>query len=176
VPNGDLRIRTDAGVIPARLVNGSPEIDLEPVVEVTPQLGSIPRRSDESALGFARVGVPHVAIVMDSIDVAPIVERGSEIRRHPSLTDGANVNFLASSEGKWIVRTYERGVEGETLACGTGAVASAILLIAWGLAESPVILRTRSGRDLVVTIRHDGTRWIPSLRGDAELVFTGSLA
>jgi diaminopimelate epimerase len=113
---------------------------------------------------------------MDSIDAAPIVERGSEIRRHPALTDGANVNFLASSEGKWIVRTYERGVEGETLACGTGAVASAILLIAWGLAESPVILRTRSGRDLVVTIRHDGTRWIPSLRGDAELVFTGSLA
>jgi diaminopimelate epimerase len=176
IPKSDLRIQTDAGVIPARLVDGKPEIDLEPVVEVRPELGSIPRRSPETRLGFARAGVPHVVIVMDSIDSAPITERGSEIRRHPSLRDGANVNFLAPAGGKWAIRTYERGVEGETLACGTGAVATGILLVAWGLAESPVALLTRSGRELVVTVRRDQKRWIPSLRGDAELVFSGTLS
>jgi diaminopimelate epimerase len=176
IPRNGLRIQTDAGVIPARLVDGKPEIDLEPVIEVIPELGSIPRTTLEKRLGFARVGVPHVAIVMDGIDSAPIAERGSQIRRHPSLRDGANVNFLAPAPGKWAIRTYERGVEGETLACGTGAVAAGILLIAWGLAESPVTLRTRSGRQLIVTARQDQNRWIPSLRGDAELVFSGSLA
>jgi diaminopimelate epimerase len=176
IRKNDLIIQTDAGVIPARLVDGQPEIDFEPVVEVLPELDSIPRRSQETRLGFARVGVPHVAIVMDDIDSAPLTERGSEIRRHPSLSDGANVNFLAPAGGRWAIRTYERGVEGETLACGTGAVGSGILLVAWGLAQSPVGLRTRSGRELVVTVRRDEGRWIPSLRGDAELVFTGSLA
>jgi diaminopimelate epimerase len=176
VRNGELRIQTDAGVIPARLVGGTPEIDLEPVVEVDAEAPAIPRQPGESRLGFARVGVPHVGILVDSVESAPIIDRGSEVRRHPSLRDGANVNFLAATGGEWAVRTYERGVEGETLACGTGAVASGILLVAWGLADSPVTLRTRSGRELVVTVRRDGSRWIPSLRGDAELIFSGALA
>jgi diaminopimelate epimerase len=176
IPAGKLTINTDAGRIPGRLIDGKPEIDLEPVTEVMPDFESIPKQPGESRLGFARAGVPHVAIVMDSIDDAPIVERGSAVRRHASLRDGANVNFLAPSGGQWNVRTYERGVEGETLACGTGAVACGILLVAWGLAQSPVTLRTRSGRELVVTTREISGQWLPSLRGEADLVFTGSLA
>jgi diaminopimelate epimerase len=74
-----------------------------------------------------------------------------------------------------MIRTYERGVEAETLACGTGAVGSAILLSSWAAAQSPVRLVTRSGRELTVTLRREGNLWYPSLRGAAELVFTGFL-
>ena len=73
------------------------------------------------------------------------------------LAHGANVNFVARGpDGRWRIRTYERGVEGETLACGTGAVASAILLATWGRSESPVRLVTKSGRELTVTLRREG--------------------
>ena len=63
------------------------------------------------------------------------------------------------------MRTYERGVEGETLACGTGSVAAAILLSAKGEAESSVALTTRSGKVLRVRLRREGDRWIPALSG-----------
>jgi diaminopimelate epimerase len=89
---------------------------------------------------------------------------------------GANVNFVApEKDGRWLIRTYERGVEGETLACGTGAVAASILLAGWGRSDSPVRLLTRSGLELSVRLRRDGDHWRPSLRGNAELVFTGQL-
>jgi diaminopimelate epimerase len=116
-----------------------------------------------------------VVIVDQNVATADIVGRGSRIRRDASLRDGANVNFLSESAGGWAIRTYERGVEAETLACGTGSVASGILLIEWGRATSPVSLKTRSGRALQVRIRREGGSWFPSLRGNAEVVFTGDL-
>ena len=74
------------------------------------------------------------------------------------------------------MRTYERGVEGETLACGTGTVAAAVLLESWGLSGPRTMLRSRSGRVLTATVRHDGARILPSLKGEARVVFTGELA
>jgi len=171
-----LRIRTDAGEVAGRLVEGVPEIDLEPVTEVSAEWPAIPRADSELRLGYALVGVPHIAIEVPDVAAADVSGRGSLVRRHPSLAHGANVNFLSrGGDGKWTIRTYERGVERETLACGTGAVASAILLSIWERASSPVRLVTKSGRDLVVTLRRDGDRWYPSLRGAADLVFTGEL-
>ena len=105
-----------------------------------------------------------------------MIGRGSPVRRHASLAQGANVNFLARlDDGRWAIRTYERGVEGETLACRTGAVTSAILLVTWGSAPSPVRLVTRSGKELTVTLRREDNLWYASLKGGAELVFTGEL-
>jgi diaminopimelate epimerase len=82
---------------------------------------------------------------------------------------------VATSAAGWSIRTYERGVEEETLACGTGAVATAALLTRWGLASSPVALRTRSGGRLEVRFRQDGTEVVPSLRGEGRLVYEGRL-
>ena len=174
--SGDLQIRTDSGDVTGRLVAGVPEIDLEPVSEVTLDWSAIPTVGSESRLGFALVGVPHVTIELPDISTADVIGRGSEVRRHRSLVHGANVNFVAHGpDGRWRIRTYERGVEGETLACGTGAVASAVLLATWGRAESPVGLVTKSGRELIVTLLPDGDAWYPSLRGSADLIFTGEL-
>jgi diaminopimelate epimerase len=174
--NGDVLIRTDAGGIEARLVDGLPEIDLEPVSDVQPAYSAIPLAGSEERMGFALAGVPHVAIEVPDVANVDVIGRGSQIRRDRSLASGANVNFLAAAgDGRWNIRTYERGVEAETLACGTGAVASAILLVSWGRAESPVRLVTRSGRELFVRLRRDGSVWYPSLKGDAELVFVGEL-
>jgi len=74
------------------------------------------------------------------------------------------------------MRTFERGVEGETLACGTGAVAAGIMLEAWKLSGSTTQLRTRSGRVLTVTVRHEGSDIKPSLSGEGRIVFEGRLA
>ena len=71
------------------------------------------------------------------------------------------------------MRTFERGVEGETLACGTGAVATAILLAAAGEINNVVSLITRSGRALRVRLARDDAGWLPSLSGEARIVFQG---
>ncbi len=72
------------------------------------------------------------------------------------------------------MRTYERGVEAETLACGTGSAATGILLRAWGLSGDSTTILTTSGLDVVVTVREGSAGLRPSLRGEGRLVFTGS--
>lgn len=171
----EFRIETDAGILAARLRNGAPEVDLQPVSEVGPTL---PFRLEkgESWIGFALAGVPHLGVRCESVETVDVVGRGRPLRFDPSLARGANVNFLSpDGSGNWLVRTYERGVEGETLACGTGAVASAILLVEAGEAQSPVRLRTRSGRTLTVRLRKSDRGWEPSLSGEAKIVFEGRL-
>ncbi|MBN1433708.1 diaminopimelate epimerase [Candidatus Fermentibacterales bacterium] len=124
-------------------------------------------------------GVPHAVI-----EVAEDGTRGLEdlemaalapALRHFRFSDGvcgANVDFVSVQDGAIGIRTWERGVEGETLACGTGAVASAMALHALGRTSLPARLRVRSGLELLVGMDEDGTPW---LQGEARLVFVGSL-
>jgi diaminopimelate epimerase len=169
-------IETDAGVLPARFVDGLPEIDLEPVIDVVPSDPRIPRGPSEKRAGFVVVGVPHVVILVDDVEGVDVVVRGRPIRRDPSFLQGANVNFVSPGRGGcWRMRTYERGVEAETLACGTGAVAVAVLLNAWGEAGPAVSVETRSGQMLRVRLVRAGRAWRPSLAGSARIVYRGSL-
>ena len=173
---GGFVLHTAAGALKARMRDGLPEVDLEPVTEVMPDASHLGPHKNESRLGYALVGVPHVVVEVDDIDAADVTGRGPVLRNHPALSDGANVNFVARRrDGSFAYRTFERGVEAETLACGTGAVATAILLSIWGESAHETILWTRSGLPLVVTLTRKGPAWIPSLRGEGRIVFEGSL-
>ena len=171
----ELSFETDSGLVTARVGPDGPQIDLSPVEDVRPAI-TFARSVPGSRAGFALAGVPHVTVLVDDVEHTEIVAEGRAIRMAAELRPaGANANFVSGGRGGWRIRTYERGVEGETLACGTGAVASAILIASWGLDESPIRLETRSGRTLVVTLRREGGRWLPSLAGEGRLVFEGSL-
>jgi len=175
------RIETDSGVVAARMVETLPEIDLPAVSEVRPTVDAIPTIAGEDRIGFALVGVPHLVIACRDVTTIDVVGRGRPLRRHPSLPFGANVNFVAPQPGgrQWRMRTYERGVEAETLACGSGSVATAILLSSWSdvdAHEHVVELVTSSGRPLHVKIRREGGAWYPTLRGEGRVVFHGKLS
>lgn len=174
-PSDVLRFETDSGLVTGRVVNGRPEIDLAAVSNVQPQAPVGPS-TGESLVGYAVAGVPHLTVVVADVANADVPGRGRELRLSPEVApDGANANFVSQAGPQWAIRTYERGVEGETLACGTGAVASAILLRAWGLATGDVDLQTRSGRVLTVKLKQDGTRWLPTLAGEGRIVFIGEM-
>lgn len=173
--NSEFRVETDAGILNARLLAEGPEIDLQPVTDIQP---SLPFRlgSGESSIGFALAGVPHLVVRVADVATVDVRERGRPLRNDPSLAHGANVNFVSrDAEGAWRVRTYERGVEGETLACGTGAVATAILLAEAGEISDMVALTTLSGRALRVRLSRTTGGWQPSLAGEARIVFRGNL-
>jgi diaminopimelate epimerase len=169
----EFRFETDAGVLAGRLLSGGPEVDLPPVSEVRT---SLPFRLEagERWIGFALAGVPHLVVRVEDVATVDVVGRGRPLRHDASLAHGANVNFVArASDGGYQIRTFERGVEGETLACGTGSVATAILLTEAGDAMGEVTLTTRSGRVLRVRLRRSPEGWWPSLSGEARVVFEG---
>jgi diaminopimelate epimerase len=173
---GGFVLHTAAGALKARIRDGLPEVDLEPVGEVRPDVGDLGKRPGEGRLGYACAGVPHVVVEVPDIEAADVTGRGPELRNHRALPEGANVNFVARRpDGSFTYRTYERGVEGETLACGTGAVATAILLSSWAESAKETTLWTRSGLPLTVTLERQGYSWLPSLRGEGRIVFEGTL-
>jgi len=170
-----MTIESDDGLLSSRMHGGLPEVDLRPVQVVKPEV-PIPLEPGERRIGFAQAGVPHLVVLVDDVQTVDVVERGRFLRRHASNPQGANVNFVSRRRDGWAIRTYERGVEGETLACGTGAIATAVLLSAWGEAGGvEVALHTRSGRELTVRLRRQGEAWNPTLRGEGRLVFEGTL-
>src|SRR5215210_2827151 len=176
MPAGECHVETDAGVLSARLLPTGPEIDLQPVAEVKRRL-PFRLREGERWIGFALAGVPHLVVRVDDVERVDVVGRGRPLRHDKSLAQGANVNFVSpDGTGGWRIRTYERGVEGETLACGTGAVATAILLHQSEESGLDAALTTRSGRTLRVRLEERTlSGWHPSLAGEARIVYQGVL-
>jgi len=124
-------------------------------------------------------GVPHVVVPVEHIEEVPVKELGQKIRFHPEFQPaGTNVNFVYAADSTHLtIRTYERGVEDETLACGTGAVASALLAAAAGNAQSPVAVKTRGGEVLTIHFQQENGESFSQvyLEGDTCLVFEGIL-
>jgi diaminopimelate epimerase len=181
VPEQTFHFMSDAGRIQA-LIDGTgvASIRLAPVTRLEVTAHETPG-AGELRIGYAVVGVPHLVVLVGDLAQAPVTSRGRELRygalRAP---EGANVNFIAPDERQahqWQIRTYERGVEAETYACGTGSVAAAACLMAWKLApqNAPVSLRTASDRVLRVRLPDDvATSW-SELSGEGRLVFDGVL-
>jgi len=167
-------LETDSGPLDVRQTSQLPEIDLAAARDVRQSI-EVPLGRGERRIGFADTGVPHLVIECDDVALVDVVGRGRPLRSLRSLRDGANVNFVSRDRDGWRMRTYERGVEAETLACGTGAVAIAILLKEWGAAGNETTLITRSGRPLTVRLERRGDCWHPTLCGEARIVFVGEL-
>jgi diaminopimelate epimerase len=185
-------LATGDGPVLARMVDGHPAIHLTAARDVRLEVPEMSVEAGDQA-GFALVGVPHLVLTCRDVDQVDVAGAGPGLRSHPAVGPaGANVNWVQPlPDGRWRYRTYERGVEGETLACGTGAVAAASLLAVWGLVgrdaaggdEVVVPLVTRSGRTLTVTFpgRHPAGGevggGVPAgrvqLSGEGRIVYTG---
>jgi diaminopimelate epimerase len=103
---------------------------------------------------FVNTGSPHHIVLVDSYDSVDVVKEGSKIRNSASYPEGTNVNFVKIEKDQIFVRTYERGVEDETLSCGTGVVASAIAVSLKGF-DSPIRVNTPGGNLTVSFIKKD---------------------
>jgi diaminopimelate epimerase len=169
-------IETDAGPIRARVREGRPEIELPSLRALRSDAAGIEREPGEQRIGYAVAGVPHLVVRVADAEAVDLPRRGRILRFDATLEAGANVNFVSpAGGGRWRMRTYERGVEGETLACGTGAVACAAVLATWSEATTAVELITSSGRSVTVTPAADALVGRPTLAGEGRLVFRGRL-
>ena len=173
----DFAFGTGAGLARGRFTERGPEIDLQPVKDLDAKTSFEPEPGERN-IGFVMVGVPHVVILCDDVDDVDVVGRGRPIRRDARLAAGANVNFTSRrADGDWNMRTYERGVEAETLACGTGSVATAALLERWGHSGHSTVVWTRSGLPLRIRFRETAPGVVtPSLNGEGRIVFRGEFA
>jgi diaminopimelate epimerase len=129
-------------------------------------------------MSFVNTGVPHVVIFKEDVHGLDIIPVSREIRFHKRFApSGTNVNFVGfRDDGVIDIRTYERGVEDETLACGTGAVAGAIVLSLKTGQKSPLSLKTKSGGMLTIYFSQQEGRFTDVfLEGDARIIYTGEL-
>ena len=171
---------SDAGRIAASIdADGVASVRLAPVtaLEQSAPEGLAPR---EDRIGYAVVGVPHLVVLVGDVGAIDVAGRGRMLRYGTARApEGANVNFVSRGavSGEWRIRTYERGVEGETYACGTGAVATAACLQAWDLAprDADVRLRTASERMLTVRLPSAAGADFSELSGEGRVVYDGVL-
>jgi len=122
-------------------------------------------------------GVPHAVVAVRGLARFSVADYGRAIRRHPGFgPEGVNVDFVGRDGSVLLLRTYERGVEGETWACGTGAVAAAVVGWRLGWAQPPVSVRVRGGEILRVSFLAAGGNarevW---LEGPAREIFQGEV-
>ena len=123
-------------------------------------------------------GVPHAVILCSDLEEVAVRALGRQIRFHPAFQPaGTNVDFAVVLDSRALaIRTYERGVEDETLACGTGAVASALVAAALGLVSSPAQVRVRGGETLTVYFSGSGPDFHGVLfEGEVRLIYQGEL-
>lgn len=174
-----MTIETDSGIVSAEIGDHG-EVTLALQSPLSFKAERILTVGDTTVSGSSiMVGVPHYVVFLRrdlwSQDIAPL---GAAIRSHPDLgAEGANVDFVVIREWHALdVRTYERGVEGETLACGSGIVASVAVAALFGKVKSPVSVLSRSGISLEVSFDLAG-RQIDNVRlkGDARLVYRSTL-
>jgi diaminopimelate epimerase len=174
----EMTFETIAGPIQARVAGRVVKLQLTPPRDLRLDRevlgGALPYKVD-----FINTGVPHAVLWVDDPEQVDVAGLGAAIRFHPAFQPaGTNVNFARLENDRTLtLRTYERGVEAETLACGTGAVASAAIAVLKGKSRSPVPVRTRGGEILVVHLEGQGPDGFAAvfLEGMVTLVFQGEV-
>ena len=175
--NGGFSFETEAGIITARFLGARVTVSLtEPKslrLNEQVQLAGGPQ-----LLHSLNTGVPHAVLFVANADRAMVETLGPEIRRHPHFgSKGTNVNFVqVLGPGQVRVRTFERGVEGETQACGTGVSASALVASRIHKFRSPIQVQVQGGEQLEVSFEEkNGDFEHVQLTGPAEFVFEGTI-
>lgn len=172
-----MSFETLAGIIRAEVKGGQVKVQLTEPKDLSLHL-SIPLQSKEWKACFLNTGVPHVIYFVEDPNTVDVDGLGRETRFHSLFQPaGTNANFVKLEEPhRMVIRTYERGVEGETLACGTGAVAAALVSGALGKASSPVEITTQGGEILKVYFQWDGKRFSNVfLEGKTHLIYSGEI-
>ncbi|PIE51702.1 diaminopimelate epimerase [Candidatus Fermentibacteria bacterium] len=169
----EFSFRSDAG-LHRGLVTGDSEARIwmtEPVLHYIEQPLQAGDRTFQT--GYADTGVPHAVIFTDDLEDGSFEKYASLVRHHNSFSAGANANWVQlNNQNPVMMRTFERGVEGETLACGTGAVAVALIASErFSFVNLPVRIEVRSG--LILTVSCDDRGWW--LQGQAKVVYQGEL-
>ena len=173
----ELRVQTQAGLLTLRTSGQEVQVSMTEPTKL--RLGrKLVVAGRKLAVDFLNTGVPHAVLFVRSVRSIDVAKQGRAIRYHSAFApSGTNVNFVEIGRGNRIyVRTYERGVEGETLACGTGVVASSILSNLRRGLRSPILVTTRGGDHLRVGFSmENGHARKVTLQGPARIVYRGVL-
>ncbi|WP_243359962.1 diaminopimelate epimerase [Fundidesulfovibrio terrae] len=164
---------TDAGGVEAQVLDdGQVRVRLTPAVDLKTGM-ELDVDGQKLTVHFVNTGVPHAVVFFDDVSLVDVKRLGRAIRFHEAFAPkGTNANFVTVKDsGHLVLRTYERGVEDETYACGTGACASAVIAHALGLAGQDVDVTTTGGEVLGVGLEGGQVY----LRGAAEIAFSGVL-
>lgn len=168
---------TIAGVITAELIGERVRLQMSQPKDLA--LGiELPIDGKNLTVHFVNTGVPHAVAIVDNLRELDVHKLGSAIRWHEHFAPkGTNANFIQQAkDGSLAIRTYERGVEGETLACGTGVVAAALIANQILGVAAPVGVRVRGGDVLEVGFQREGDAYnAVTLTGPADFVFEGSI-
>lgn len=178
-----LKLETKAGIIAAEVDKDNVKIKLTDPVDLKFDL-HVNVGGKDYEVDYLNTGVPHAVVVVDDLEHIPVKEIGRQIRHHEAFRPaGTNVDFIKIlDESHVVVRTYERGVEDETLACGTGSVAAGIIAVlntCGASGKNPgagrkIFVKTRSAETLIVYFKASKKKitdvW---LEGKAKIVFQG---
>ena len=176
ITKNPLKIETIAGVIGAEVKNNGlvrAKMGDPTGLRLGFNLEVLGKRMD---LNFINTGVPHAVLLTDSLEDIDVFTLGRAIRRHSSFApEGTNANFISVRHDNSLhIRTYERGVEDETLSCGTGATAAALVAASLKGFESPVVVTPKSGESLKVYFSREGENYHEVyLEGPVEKTFEG---
>ena len=173
IAGSNMSFETLAGLVNAEVIEERVKVKMTDPFDLETDV-AIEFKNGLTSIYSINTGVPHVVMVKNSIDDIDIVKIGREIRYHDRFSPaGTNVNFVCHIKDNTIaIRTYERGVEDETLACGTGAAASAIVMAHKMKLDSPLSVLTRSGEYLNIFFKEkEGQYYDIYLEGDARIIY-----
>jgi diaminopimelate epimerase len=172
-----LSFETDAGIVTGQVEGDRAKVKMPDPMDLRLDY-RIDLENGHLTVSSINTGVPHVVVMEDDVAQIDVFALGREIRHHKAFAPaGTNVNFICrQAQGQLAIRTYERGVEDETLACGTGSIAGALVTSSKFNWNSPIDLVTRSGELLRIHFnKKDNVFNNVYLEGDARIIYTAQL-